>query len=226
MLDRAGLHGYQPQHPIDLGRPLGGTTPDFFYEPRNDTYEGLCIYLDGMSGHLHGRPETREKDRDLREGLRHKGYEVIEIQFGQLTDPHAMRQHFFRIGRFLLGKDAAQRIRDDSSWYTSSEKDSAVPPKDLWAEILGLLDAPWHPLAQGLRLTGLRSPDEVDWDWIEAGRVSGKRAVMMWSTTNGPVVLADVAAGIAPGGNVVGAEPNSPAIAIASLLRPLLEAGQ
>jgi hypothetical protein len=39
MLDRAGLHGYQPQRPIDLGRPLGATTPDFFYELRNDAYE-------------------------------------------------------------------------------------------------------------------------------------------------------------------------------------------
>jgi hypothetical protein len=54
MLDRAGLHGYRPQHPIDLGRPLG-TTPDFFYEPKNDIYKGLCIYLIGMSGHLQAR---------------------------------------------------------------------------------------------------------------------------------------------------------------------------
>ena len=127
MLDRAGLHGYQAQRPIDLGRPLGATTPDFFYEPRNDSYEGLCIYLDGMGRHLHGRPETHDRDRDIREGLRNRGYEVVEIQFGQLTDPDAMRQHFFRIGRFLLGKDAAQRIRDDSSWYNSTE---AKPTKE------------------------------------------------------------------------------------------------
>jgi hypothetical protein len=100
---------------------LGATTPDFFYEPRNDAYEGLCIYLDGMGRHLHGRPETRDRDRDIREGLRNRGYEVVEIQFGQLTDPDAMRQHFFRVGRFLLGRDAAQRIRDDSSWYSSPE---------------------------------------------------------------------------------------------------------
>jgi hypothetical protein len=46
MLDRAELHGYKPQHPIDLGRPLGATVPDFFFESRNpDIYAGLCIYL-------------------------------------------------------------------------------------------------------------------------------------------------------------------------------------
>jgi hypothetical protein len=28
-----------------------------------------------------------------------------------------MRQHFFRVGQFLLGKVAAQRVRDDVSWH-------------------------------------------------------------------------------------------------------------
>ena len=226
MPDRAGLHGYQPQRPIDLGRPLGATTPDFFYEPRNDAYEGLCLYLDGMGRHLHGRPETHDRDRDIREGLRNRGYEVVEIQFGQLTDPDAMRQHFFRVGRFLLGKDAAQRIRDDSTWYTSPQIVSDAPPKDSWTEVLGLLDSPWHALAQGLRLAGLRSPDEVDWDWIEAGKVSGKRALMMWSTKTGRAVLVDAASGIGPGPNVVTAEPTSTPAAVAVLLTPLLEEAQ
>ena len=135
-----------------------------------------------------------------------------------------MRQHFFRIGRFLLGKDAAQRIRDDSSWYRSPETGSAVPPKDGWTEVLGLLDARWHPLAQGIWLAGLRTPDEVDWDWIEAGKVSGKRALMMWSTTTGQAVVVDAAAGIGPGPNIVTVEPNSNPAAIVVLLRPLLEA--
>jgi hypothetical protein len=121
MLERAGLQGYKPQYPIELGRPVGATVPDFFYEPRNDTYEGLCVFLDGMSRHLHGNPATHDKDREVREELRNRGYEVVEIQFGQLNDPDAMRQHFFRIGRFLLGKDAAQRIRDTSSWYEPTE---------------------------------------------------------------------------------------------------------
>ena len=72
----------------------------------------------------------------------------------------------------------------------------------------------------------LRSPDEVDWDWIEAGRVSGKRAVMMWSTKNGPVVLVDAAAGISPGPSVVAGETTSVPAAVAALLLPLLEADQ
>jgi hypothetical protein len=118
MLERAGLQGYKPQHPIDLGRPLGTTVPDFFFETRNsDVYAGLCIYLDGMSGHLHGRVETRQRDREIREELRNQDYEVVEIPFGHLTDPSAMRQHFFKIGRFLLGRFEAQRFKSDDTWF-------------------------------------------------------------------------------------------------------------
>ena len=95
--------------------------PDFFFESRNlDIYAGLCIYLDGMAGHLHGRSETQKKDREIREELRNQGYEVIEIPFGQLTDPDAMRQHFFKVGRFLLGRNEAQRLKNDSSWFSPS----------------------------------------------------------------------------------------------------------
>ena len=96
-----------PSTRLILDARWGRPHPDFSYEPRSDVYEGLCIYLDGMGRHLHGRTETREKDRDIRDELRNRGYDVVVIQFGQLTDSDAMRQHFFRIGRFLLGKDAA-----------------------------------------------------------------------------------------------------------------------
>jgi hypothetical protein len=118
MLERAGLQGYKPQHPIELGLPLGPTVPDFFFESRNpEIYAGLCIYLDGMAGHLHGRPETRQRDREIREELRNQGYEVVEIPFGNLSDPEAMRQHFFKIGRFLLGRIEAQRLKSNSGWF-------------------------------------------------------------------------------------------------------------
>lgn len=121
MLERAGLQGYKPQHPIDLGRPLGTTVPDFFFEARNsDVYAGLCIYLDGMAGHLHGRAETRQRDREIREELRNQDYEVVEIPFGNLTDPSAMRHHFFKIGRFLLGRFEAQRFKNDDTWFNGT----------------------------------------------------------------------------------------------------------
>lgn len=117
MLERAGLHGYQAQQPIDLGLPLGSTTPDFFYSPATEHYEGICVYLDGMSRELHGNPERQKRDRRIREELRNRGYEVVEITQAQLFDRDAMAQHFFRIGRLLLGKESARRVKVDLKWF-------------------------------------------------------------------------------------------------------------
>jgi hypothetical protein len=124
MLDRAGLHGYAPQHQIVLGNPLGSTTPDFFYPPATEHYEGVCIYLDGMSKEIHGNVDRQLRDRRIREELCNRGYEVIEITHGQLSDRDAMALHFFRIGRLLLGKEKARTLREDPLWF-SGATDSA-----------------------------------------------------------------------------------------------------
>ena len=224
MLERAGLHGYEAQFPIELGRPLGTTTPDFFYAPRGDTHEGICVYLDGMAAHLHGNPRTRERDQNIREELRNRGYEVIEITFGQLTDPGAMRQRFARIGRLLLGREEARRIQQDESWYEAPSEEHASLPSDDWGQLLPLLDPMWQPLVQGLRLANLPPPDEVDWDWLEAGRVTGRRALMMWSTQHGPVFAVDTRSGIAPAPNIVMVTPDASADAVAAALLSRLEA--
>jgi ATP-dependent helicase YprA (DUF1998 family) len=117
MLERAGFPQAEPQHPIDLGRPLGTTTPDFFFEDPSGRTEGICIYLDGMSDSLHGDPVTRKRDRAIREELRSLGYEVIEMVYGDLTDREAMRRHLSRLGRVLLGKQRAAALREDDSWF-------------------------------------------------------------------------------------------------------------
>ena len=117
MLERAGLQGYQPQYQIELGLPMGSTTPDFFYLPTTEHYDGICVYLDGMSRELHGNPERQKRDRRIREELRNRGYEVVEITHAQLFDRDAMSQHFYRIGRFLLGKEPAKRLKDNPEWF-------------------------------------------------------------------------------------------------------------
>jgi ATP-dependent helicase YprA (DUF1998 family) len=117
MLERAGFPVPVCQKGIDLGRPYGSTTPDFFYAPPNATMEGICIYLDGMSKHIHGNPETAERDREIREMLANKGYEVISIPFGHLSDRETMRRYFFRLGRLLLGKAKGEQVRDSDDWF-------------------------------------------------------------------------------------------------------------
>jgi hypothetical protein len=115
LMDQAGFSGYRAQHQIQLGRPWGSTTPDFFFEDPAKRYEGICIYLDGLSEHIHGNPETRQRDRQIREKLRNEFYEVIEIAATDLNDPGAMQRHFYRLGRMLLGKEEAERFREGDS---------------------------------------------------------------------------------------------------------------
>ena len=88
--------------------PENTTLPDFHFEDPNGIKDGICIYLDGMSEGLHGRPETAQRDRIIREELRSRNYEVIEITRGQLDDREAMVRHFRRLGRILVGRDRTE----------------------------------------------------------------------------------------------------------------------
>jgi len=121
LLEGAGFPPPIGQRPIDLGRPLGSTTPDFYYDDPAGRADGICLYLDGMSGHLHGNAATQRRDREIREELRHRGYEVFEIPFGHLSDRGAMIRHFYRLGRILLGREQAERLRDEAAWFEERE---------------------------------------------------------------------------------------------------------
>lgn len=88
---------------------LTSTTPDVFFEgdPDDPDEPGTCIYLDGLSEHLHGNAETAARDREIRDWLRGRGYNVLEITRVDLDDPGAMRRHFKKLGRILVGRDFA-----------------------------------------------------------------------------------------------------------------------
>ncbi len=116
MMLRAGLPAFEWQHQIHLGQPLGSTTPDAYFPGDSDT-PSVCVYLDGLSGKLHGNPETAARDRAIREELRARGYEVIAIPHSDLDDREAMASHFSRIVRWLVGKEEAQRVRSDAQWF-------------------------------------------------------------------------------------------------------------
>jgi hypothetical protein len=115
LMGRAALPEPEWHKQIELGRPFNSTTPDCFWPLEDEP--GLCLYMDGLSGHIHGNPTTREKDRAIREMLRSKHYEVVEITATQLHDRVAMVQHFARIARILIGKERAKVLREDESWY-------------------------------------------------------------------------------------------------------------
>ena len=77
----------------------------------------MCIYLDGLSRHLHGNPATAGKDREIRGWLRNHGYEVIEIAANQLTDEDAMVRHFRRLAGYLGKQDLRGKVKADRSWF-------------------------------------------------------------------------------------------------------------
>lgn len=117
MLCRAGFSAPEAQRRIDFGTPHGTTTPDFFYEDPNDRYEGICIYVDGLSAGIHGNPEAERRDGRIRALLRNEGYEVIAVAASELADRGAMAMHLSRLARLLEGKERARAIKADTSWF-------------------------------------------------------------------------------------------------------------
>jgi hypothetical protein len=119
MLDRAGFPAAEWHRQINLGRPLGTTSPDAFYEDPDEADHGICVYLDGLSRGIHGNPEIARRDAHIRAELRARGYEVLEIAASELSEREAMRRHFFRLGRHLLGRERAREVRDNDGWFES-----------------------------------------------------------------------------------------------------------
>jgi len=164
LLKRAGFEDFQAQKRIDLGRPLGGTVPDFFFVDPEGRTEGVCIYLDGLSRHVHGNPETQRRDQELREELRNQMYEVISIPASCLDDRDHMQRVFFRLGRLLMGRDRADAIRSDTAWFDGKQTagKSGGDPKS---------GVPVFPLSA---LSGSDSPEPAD--HVELSDVEDKAA--------------------------------------------------
>jgi hypothetical protein len=110
-----GIRGEQ----LRLDRAIGTTTPDVIYRTENhERDEGICIYLDGLSQHLHGNPAVAEQDRRIRDWLRNNCYEVIEIAASDLYDEGAMARHFRRLAGYLNNPGLKERLRTDMQWYS------------------------------------------------------------------------------------------------------------
>lgn len=208
MFERAGFGTFVEEHRIDLGLPLKRTVPDFYFEDSTGE-DRVCVYLDGMSGHLHGNPTTHRRDLEIRETLRNRHYDVLVIQYSDLFDRVAMQRHFFRLGRILLGRERARGFRTDDSWFDEPVVET-IPPEEKgnddgaehepavedarWDEYRELLHSRWHGLLTALRASGVPAPFDVERGWLRNGRTSDDRVLMVWETDSGHVgVTADPA---------------------------------
>lgn len=173
-----GIRGEQ----LQLDRAIGSTTPDVIYRAsHHDPDEGVCIYLDGLSGHLHGDAATAEKDAQIRTWLRNNGYDVIEIAASELSDEGAMTRHFRKLAGYLNAIDLKQRLRADRSWFNGEAQPAAAveqallrivepAPEERYVNCLPLI-----PLkaAAGLFSDPQLIPEDSEWEqWVsvEAGR--------------------------------------------------------
>ncbi|WP_395095204.1 DEAD/DEAH box helicase [Armatimonas sp.] len=116
LLEKAGFPEADWHKQIQLGHPLGSTSPDCFY-PDEDGGPGTCLYLDGLSKHIHGNKVTQEKDRNIREELDNRGYTVLRILATDLWDKEKMRLHFVKLGKVLVGKEQAKKTGEDTTWF-------------------------------------------------------------------------------------------------------------
>jgi ATP-dependent helicase YprA (DUF1998 family) len=117
LLLRAGFSEPIAQHSIDLGLPLGTTTPDFFYQDPNDIYDGICIYLDGLSQTIHGNSQRQKIDKAIEDELENLEYKVFRIPVSALSDRTIMTDYLYRLGRVLLGKEQAKKMRENTEWF-------------------------------------------------------------------------------------------------------------
>jgi len=117
LLLRAGFPEPEAQRRIPIGPPWGATRPDFFYVDPAERLEGICIYLDGLSGRVHGNPETQEQDRQNRAHLENEGYRVFSIACSELSDRERVAALFYPLGRLLLDRPTADRIRSEHGWF-------------------------------------------------------------------------------------------------------------
>lgn len=127
-LSEAGLPAPLCQHHIDLGAGFGGTIPDFFYGGEDEEEKGICIYLDGMAGHIHGNPEQAEKDSAIRAKLDNLGYDVVVVRSFELDDKDAVVRAIARIAKYLVGKEKQRAVRNDTSWFDRVVAGGALSP--------------------------------------------------------------------------------------------------
>ena len=171
---------------IALDRSIGTTTPDVAFVPEDGGEdETVYVYLDGLSGHLHGNPATAAKDKLIRDWLRSHGHEVIEIAVSDLGDPGKMKRHFRKLAGFLGAASVREAVSKDTSWFERAEEAVRVAasftlrivrpkPEERFVSCVPLV-----PLEAAAG--GFGSPtflEEGSWEWVQLDSTQRLRAGM------------------------------------------------
>ena len=180
LLLEAGFSGGVRGEQIKLDPALGTTTPDVVYRGlHHGEEEGVCVYLDGLSDHLHGNPQTAQRDREIRDWLRGHEYEVVEIAVSDLDDEDAMVRHFRRLSSYLGEQERREQLKADTTWYARGLQAAArAGARVLHVVVPGAAErfktcVPLVPLRAAAGGFGdPQNPGLDEWEWVEvdAGR--------------------------------------------------------
>jgi hypothetical protein len=118
IIKKAGLPEPRCQETIPLPKPLTSTRPDFFYDDPKEVTDGICIYLDGLSKHIHGNARTKQQDLAIRSYLENHNYAVLPIPASHLNDPDALAKFLYQLARKLVTKSKADEIRASREWQS------------------------------------------------------------------------------------------------------------
>lgn len=174
LLKAAGFEEGARGEQIRLDPAMGTTTPDIIYRaPHHGPGEGVCIYLDGLSAHVHGNAATADRDRAIRTWLRNNGWDVIEIAASDLHDEGAMQRHFRRLAGYLRADHIRSRVQAETSWFGRGER--AAAPARFVPRIVRPTPAqryrscvPLVPLkaAAGWFSDPQNTGEAADWEWV------------------------------------------------------------
>ena len=186
MLRAAGFEEGVRGEQLRLDRSIGTTTPDVIYRSaEHGADEGICIYLDGLSGRLHGNPQTKEHDQRIRSWLRNHGWEVIEISAVELDDSAAMTRHFRKLAGYLGSASLKSSLGADRAWFERAGADSHASPLPTLRIVKPAENdryrtcVPLVPLKAAAG--GFGDPqfiEEGQWDWVEVDSRRPLRAGM------------------------------------------------
>ena len=188
LLNAAGLSQFETDRPIPLS---GGVTtrPDAYFHEPNDQYQGVCVYLDGMSQHLHGNPQTAANDREIRDELRNTDYEVVEIQYQELFDRILMREYIRRIARAVVGRAKANELAGDDAWFdaatTPAGAETARPAADILPfPVIAPADEGFKPYDNCVPLSTLKAAAGA-WSEEQAGLEALADQASQWAQLDG-----------------------------------------
>lgn len=170
-----GIRGRQIRLDRAIGTTTGTTTPDVIYRaPHHGEDEGVCIYLDGLSGHLHGDAATAEYDQRIRTWLRNNAYEVIEIAAHDLHDEAAMARQFRKLAGYLGANKLRDSLRSDTSWFARVDGSEATREGVVLRIVRPRAEQRYVkcvPLVQLKVAAGAfsesKNAKDDDWDWVE-----------------------------------------------------------